>query len=50
MRRAYIIFALVSAFLFMTETADAGSWASGRVSNSHGSRSYKPWIPARYTG
>jgi poly(hydroxyalkanoate) depolymerase family esterase len=36
--------------LLLPAIAQAGTWTNGTVTNSSGSRNYKLWIPAGYTG
>jgi poly(hydroxyalkanoate) depolymerase family esterase len=45
-----LIFVSLLLLLLFSTNARAGSWANGAVSNEYGSRNYKLWIPAGYTG
>ncbi|HEX6291750.1 MAG TPA: PHB depolymerase family esterase [Herpetosiphonaceae bacterium] len=42
--------ALVLVSISHPNTTRAGSWVTGSVSTSYGSRNYKLWVPAGYTG
>ncbi|HEV7860999.1 MAG TPA: PHB depolymerase family esterase [Pyrinomonadaceae bacterium] len=46
----FIILTFVLLLLVLPVAARAGSWTSGSVTNASGSRVYKLWIPAGYTG
>jgi poly(hydroxyalkanoate) depolymerase family esterase len=43
-----ILLALLASLLVIPNTAKAGNWTSGSVSNAAGSRSYSLWVPASY--
>jgi poly(hydroxyalkanoate) depolymerase family esterase len=49
-RQPFIALPFVLLLLLLPVAARAGSWTGGTVTNSSGSRSYKLWIPAGYTG
>ena len=50
MKKTLINFIFVLLLLLPAAHARAGSWADSSVTNPSGSRSYKLWIPAGYTG
>jgi poly(hydroxyalkanoate) depolymerase family esterase len=45
-----VLFILVFALIVPPQTTRAGSWVTGSISTSYGSRNYKLWVPAGYTG
>jgi poly(hydroxyalkanoate) depolymerase family esterase len=49
-KRTLVNLFAVALLLLLPVAARAGSWASGTVKNNFGTRSYKLWIPAAYTG
>lgn len=49
-RQIFLSLIFVSLYLLMPFAARAGSWADGNVTNASGSRSYRLWVPAGYTG
>jgi poly(hydroxyalkanoate) depolymerase family esterase len=48
--KPFIILTFVLLLLLLPAAVRAGSWTNGSVTNSYGSRNYKLWIPAGYTG
>lgn len=46
----FVLLALMLSSLPSAPVARAGSWVNGTVSTSAGSRNYKLWVPAGYTG
>ena len=52
MRRSIwaMLLILMFALIAQPQTTRAGSWVTGSITTSYGSRNYKLWVPANYTG